>query len=215
MGRKWTGAETCEGSKRIELSFLFKEGFLIEGERTCSAIYWSDNHGNKTADINLIADMKGAEKFIRLLYTITHRKSKQVSRFDYKIYLTWIPSNLGKGKVWYFLCPVTQKRCRVLYLAYGSKTWKSREAYSKRLYYRAQTESKLNYANSRYWVYKKRLEDARPRKFYKRKYRGKLTRTALKIFKLESKEEYWDYRRWLPSSMPKVVRENIHSMLGI
>lgn len=35
--------------------------------------------------------------------------------FDQVIYLTSLPSNLGKGSLWYFICPVTHKRCRKLY----------------------------------------------------------------------------------------------------
>ncbi len=34
----------------------------------------------------------------------------------YIIYLVSVPSNIGVGKVWYFLCPNTGKRCRKLYM---------------------------------------------------------------------------------------------------
>ncbi|MEH6405997.1 MAG: hypothetical protein V7767_01830 [Leeuwenhoekiella sp.] len=34
---------------------------------------------------------------------------------NYKVNLVSIPSNIGNGKIWYFLCPETNKRCRNLY----------------------------------------------------------------------------------------------------
>ncbi|MCK8493572.1 hypothetical protein M0L20_17025 [Spirosoma sp. RP8] len=37
----------------------------------------------------------------------------------HRIDLLIAPSNLGKGKVFYFVCPVTAKRCRKLYLVDG------------------------------------------------------------------------------------------------
>lgn len=36
---------------------------------------------------------------------------------NYKVCLVDIPSNLGKGVLWYFVCPKTGNRCRKLYLA--------------------------------------------------------------------------------------------------
>lgn len=36
-----------------------------------------------------------------------------------KINLVNVPSNLGKGKVWFFVCPVTGKYCRKLYYVNG------------------------------------------------------------------------------------------------
>ena len=35
--------------------------------------------------------------------------------FGYKVPLVSVHSNLGIGRVWYFLCPATGKRCRILY----------------------------------------------------------------------------------------------------
>ena len=51
--------------------------------------------------------------FITLEYT---SKSTPIS---YNVQLVSIPSNLGKGVVWYFICPTTKKRCRKLYLCGG------------------------------------------------------------------------------------------------
>ena len=52
-----------------------------------------------------------------------------------------IPSNLGKGHVWYFLCPLTGKRCRNLYLV--GERFLHREAFTGCLY------EKQTYSSSR------------------------------------------------------------------
>jgi len=35
---------------------------------------------------------------------------------NYKVDLVNVPSNIGKGVVWFFVCPMTGKKCRKLYL---------------------------------------------------------------------------------------------------
>ena len=108
MGRWSTGAETCQGSKRIELSFLIKKGYLQKGRRTQGSIEWTHN-GRPNGDIKIFCSYT-EEKFIRLVYKLTdHREGKEYN-YDYKIYLTSIPSNLGKGEVLYFICPETRKK---------------------------------------------------------------------------------------------------------
>ena len=53
--------------------------------------------------------------------------------------LTSIPSNLGKGVVWYFICPFTWKRCRKLYLL--DERFMHRSALPSEMY-ECQTQSK-------------------------------------------------------------------------
>lgn len=51
--------------------------------------------------------------YLELCYTIKEKK------FNYKVDLVQVPSNLGVGKLWFFVCPITGKRCRKLHFAQG------------------------------------------------------------------------------------------------
>ncbi len=89
--------------------------------------------------------------------------------------------------------------------------WKSREAYSNRLYYSGQLSSKLSYANDRYWELKRKLDKLYRKKYLKLIYNGQPTKMATKkIERLEKEMEYWDELRWrfdnLPLSMRKFVK---------
>lgn len=196
MGRRATGAECCEESKRIELSYLLRKKYLDKGEKRAGKINWTCR-GEPSGNIWLYAYWTETEKYIRLLYTLTDRSSGETIDYDYQIQLVSVPSNLGKGEVLYFLCPESGKRCRILYCAYGYHKWKSREAYSHRLYYQCQTASKLNYANDRYWAIKRRLERLEAQPYHKRIYQGSVTRTAIRRQWLSLKKDQWDWERWL------------------
>jgi hypothetical protein len=69
-------------------------------------------------------------KIHQAYYTLT-KPSGEEFKLDYKIQLTSIPSNLGRGEVLYFVCPTSGRRARILYRAYGSHYFKSRQAYRK------------------------------------------------------------------------------------
>ncbi|WP_454059743.1 hypothetical protein [Elizabethkingia ursingii] len=58
------------------------------------------------------------------------------AKLNYLIYFELILSNLGKGLVWYFNCPLSGIRCRKLYLINGY--FQHRAAYNKG-YYQTQT----------------------------------------------------------------------------
>ena len=59
-------------------------------------------------------------------------------QLNYQIELTSTKSNLGVGKLWYFICPHTKKRCRKLHLI--GKYFLHRTAYRK-IYYASQERS--------------------------------------------------------------------------
>ncbi|MEM6806805.1 MAG: hypothetical protein AAF696_35720, partial [Bacteroidota bacterium] len=157
MGRCSTGAETCEGSARIELSSLLKAGYLRKGCKVKGSLNWQ-YRGSPSGNIGFESVWSEDENYIRLIYTLTERNSEEAFKYDYKVFLTSVPSNLGKGNILYFLCPVSGKRCRVLYRAYGSQIWKSRGAYENKLYYSSQLSSKMSYANDRFWNLDRKIE---------------------------------------------------------
>lgn len=188
MGRQGTGALTTGEVLRIELSYLLRQGLIKKGYEMPGILTWTN--GSK---ISFASTYSVDEKYLRLVYTITSN-SGEAENFDYKIKLTTIPSNLGRGEILYFVCPITGRRARILYNCYGSKIWKSREAYNHRIYYASQQCSKYYYHNTRYWNIDKQLQSLNNSK--KSHYKGKETRLNKKISLLRTKQNYHDYLRW-------------------
>jgi len=203
MGRYSTGAITTGEVKRIELSYLLRQGYIQKGCEIQGTISWTDD-----SNISFESKLTGDEAYLRLIYTNTNSYTGEKTNHDYKVYLTTIPSNLGKGEILYFVCPVTGKRCRILYKCYGSFIWKSRTAYRHRIYYASQQCSKYYYHNTRYWAIDKELE-----KCYKRSrrshYKGKPTRLIKRVEQLEERKQYHDMMRYIivPQAIKKMVNE--------
>lgn len=204
MGRWSTGAQTCEGSLRIELSYLLKSKLIEKGKHKLCSFSWSNG-----SSIGLTSKYIGEDKWIQLSYCSTDRNTGEKTNYDYKIYLTTVLSNLGKGEVLYFICPVSGKKCRVLYKAYGYDRWKSREAYRNRLFYKSQLSSKMNYPNDRYWAITRKLEKIMDEKHLTPMYNGERTRKFKRIEKMREEQERWDHERWLPYTMPLVLRRRM------
>lgn len=120
-------------------------------------------------------------------------KGKQVV---YRVNVTSVASNLGKGRVWYFICPSTGKRCRKLYFIKGK--YYHREAF-RGCMYEIQTQSKR-------WRQLTPLMDVEfgtgkfdvRRKYFKRSYRGKPTKRYL----------------WLIDKATKILKGKSHVVRG-
>ncbi len=198
MGRRSTGAYTTGEVKRIELSYLIKQGYLVKGKKTTGILSWTNNDSTISIDTYFYE----GEKYIQLSYTSTNPKEGTKKLFNYKIDIVAIPSNLGNGEVLYFVCPVSGNRCRILYKAYNSDIWKSRDAYQNRIYYSLQQCSKLDRYNTKYWILEKRLTKHPMKRVYET-YRGIASKTAIKNKRMWQEMERMDKLRWSPLGMPK------------
>lgn len=186
MGRHSTGSICTIEVPKISITQLFKR--VKMGEANYFTMSWTNG-----SNISVLARLDLDRPYIRLLYTTTDGWGDSWD-MDYKIYLTSVPSNLGKGFVWYFICPQSGKNCRILYKCYGSRIWKSREAYSHRIYYPSQICSKRDLWNTRYWDAEGKLERLRER-MRRTVHKGKPTKIARKITYLEWQLELLDYKR--------------------
>lgn len=100
-------------------------------------------------------------------------------RVESTIRLTSIPSNIGNGKIWLFICPETGKHCRKLYLI--GKYFSHKTAY-KKIYYESQTHSPIDrilYKFPKADKAKKLIES----KYFRKNYKGKPTKRYLKCLK--------------------------------
>jgi len=98
--------------KQIHLSKLKEWGYLFPGQIKGGTLSWNIN-GESTGTISIQVNTVAEEPYLELDYKWGD------APINYQVQLVSLPSNLGFGQVWYFLCPKTQNRCRVLYLVEG------------------------------------------------------------------------------------------------
>ena len=201
MGRASTGAVTTGEVTRLELSYLLKQGYL-KNSFTFGRMSWTNG-----SSIQISSSIDDDEKYIRVSYSFREGGDGEPIQKDYKIYLTSVPSNLGRGEVLYFVCPSSGRRARVLYMCYGSQTFRCRQAYGIRIYYQSQQSSKLNFHNDRYWKLDKELQNCRV-KSRKATYQDKPTRLRDRIAYLKAKQDYHDIMRW--KTLPKSMQKHFH-----
>lgn len=117
---------------QISISKLKEWEYLNPEQIKIGTLTWSRN-GNETGSISIKVNTHSEQPYIELDY-----KYRDEPR-NYKVSLVSMPSNLGKGLIWYFLCPQTNKRCRKLYSIGGY--FLHREAFNGCMY-ETQTQSK-------------------------------------------------------------------------
>jgi len=104
-----------------------------------------------------------------------------------------MPYNLGKGLIWYFLCPQTNKRCRKLYSIGGY--FLHREAFSGCMY-ETQTQSKKHRQLDKSLGAFFKTDDLYSQlyqKHFKKTYAGKPTKKYLRILEQIKKAESIPY----------------------
>jgi|LSQX01.3.fsa_nt_gb hypothetical protein len=174
MGRISTGIEKTASVCRIDMRDLTRWGVLKHN--SCSfSMEWTDG-----SSIWLEVNSSKDGKYIVIEYKLTDFQGDSYN-MKYTISLDRIPSNLGRGYIYYFICPKTGKRCRVLYRAYGSYIFRSRDSYPYRLYYPIQTESKNNRKFERVHSIKAKLDKLNVGRKRKQDYfKGKRTKYSFK-----------------------------------
>ncbi len=98
--------------------------------RRSGSIAWGRSD-KESASISVTVDLSISVPYLELKYSYFDQPTQ------YRVKLVNVPSNLGRGRVWYFVCPRTSKRCRILYgidgyflhreafqgVIYASQTW--------------------------------------------------------------------------------------------
>lgn len=168
----------------INITFLRSNGYLDLNTSISGTIRWSIN-GIVTSSVSIVSFMYGENPYIKLSYV--YNRSQQV---EYKIYLRCKASNLGKGKVWFFICPVTHKLCRKLYNE--GRYFVHREALSN-AYYEKQILFKKNRDLLKTFerVFIDKSYDEYYKKYRKKHYRGKPTKREIVLQKkIKTAESY-------------------------
>lgn len=160
--------------KQIDLKKLRQWGYLKPNCLMSGVITWSRN-GAKTGSISIATNTSLDSPVLELSYVLDGKDVK------YKVRLIRLPSNLGKGFIWYFLCPSTHKLCRKLYLIGGK--FLHREAFTGCMY-DTQTYSRKDRALIRLFDRSVKMERAYEQlysKHFKTHYNGEPTKRYLKL----------------------------------
>ena len=125
---------TYEDCKSIEIKLLKKNKYLLPNEINKSTVRWHLNE-ETTGRLQMVVNTQTDEPYMELIYKLNEEN------IQYKVQLHTEKSNLGKGNVWYFICPFTNKRCRKLYLVHKYFAYRNRY---KGVFYEKQILSKSN-----------------------------------------------------------------------
>jgi hypothetical protein len=172
--------------KTVSISFLTKNNYIKPNQRQSGIISWSRN-GDNTGSILIRVSTEPESPYLELDY------KRNEAPINYRVQLVSVPSNLGKGVVWYFVCPRTGKRCRKLYLA--DTYFYHRSAFTGCMYEK-QTQSKKNrYLDIKLGVYFRsdQLFEQLYKKHFKKQYAGKPTKKYLKLTQQLQKVESITY----------------------
>ena len=108
MPKPYTFPTLYDDALQLNIAKLNEWEYLSPNQIKSGTLTWSKN-GNNTGSISIKVNTYSEQPYIELNY-----KYRDESR-NYKVNLVSMPSNLGKGLIWYFLCPQTNKRCRIIY----------------------------------------------------------------------------------------------------
>jgi len=173
MGRFANYPTTIEEVKTISITKLKAWNYLVTGQHT-GVITWSRN-GTVTSTISIQVVFTDFQKYVVLDYKCNDEK------INYRVNIESVPSNLGKGEIYYFVCPNTRKHCRKLY--FSCSYFLHRTAFTG-LMYQNQIESKKSRQLLKIFN-KLELPDEvyqeRYKKYFKTHYNGKPTKRFLKL----------------------------------
>jgi hypothetical protein len=171
---------------QISISKLKGWGYLDPEQFKSGTLNWSRN-GNPTGSISIQVNTHSEQPYIELDY-----KYRDEPR-NYKVRLVSMPSNLGKGLIWYFLCPQTKKRCRKLYSIGGY--FLHREAFNGCMYETQTQSKKYRQLDKTLGAYIKsdNLYSELYKKNFKKTYAGKPTKKYLRIMEQIQKAESIPY----------------------
>jgi len=174
MPKPATYPHILDNALQINISKLKKWGYLNTGQINKTTLTWSSK-GQKIGSILLIINTSCAQPYIELDY-----KYCDTPR-NYRVNLITKPSNLGKGVLWFFVCPNTGRHCRILYSINGY--FLHRAAFTGCMYDSQTQSKKYRDMGKLYGAYFKtdRLYEQLYKKHFKKRYAGKPTKKYAKL----------------------------------
>jgi radical SAM superfamily enzyme YgiQ (UPF0313 family) len=180
------------------------------------AVRWTK--GNVIIDSIIVEYHNGLNKRLKLTFFVGTPEGYLELQEQF-VKIIEIESNLGKGKILYFLCPITGRRCRKLYKKEKEYNWQCRQAYNDRIYYPLQLCSKSQSYDAKYYAYSQWYDRLSNGKNTAR-YDGKLTKRHLRRMEINDKQSLMFGLRFTPLAMnlklrrayPKELVEELFSL---
>lgn len=149
------GGPTVERALKLDLAHLTAQRQFRPGAHVSGSLQWTSTRtGRVTATIGFEADMRdGGDAWVRLHYA-SCRDDGTKAGHDYRVRLDTTAPHLG-GRRWWFRCPMTGRRARVLYLPDGASTFASRGAHG--LAYASQRQTDTDNAIDRSLALRRKL----------------------------------------------------------
>lgn len=175
----------------ITITKLKEWDYILQNIIKSGVITWS-KHDIKQASISITVKNNIDFAYMELQYSYNDKPIR------YKVKIISIPSNIGKGLIWYFVCPQTGKKCRKLYLVNGY--FLHRTAFTGCMY-ESQTETKQYRGFSKKFCSDficDNLYSQLYKKHFKKSYKGKPTKRYLKLIrKIEIETNKSDISQYL------------------
>jgi hypothetical protein len=137
-------------------------------------IRWKE--AGETNTVHITVNLQPEQPYVEFDYLFgrEHRRCR--------VQFTRIPSNLGRGHIYRFVCPVTQRRCTMLYFIHGYFMHRS----AVEGMYLIQTQSRLH--REFHKIVKKQIKleqnaTALQQKHFRTHYKGKPTKRYLRLTK--------------------------------
>ncbi|WP_298949377.1 hypothetical protein [uncultured Polaribacter sp.] len=174
MPKHYTFPYLFDENKSLSLTDLKKMGYLKHNRIISGTINWT-SLGENSGSISIKVKRTQIKNYVEFDYTCNNES------YNYKVYLVSVKSNLNEGRVLYFQCRFTGKRCRKLHLING--IFQHRTA-SKTGMYAKQTQSKRGrWIEQIYGPYfdSEKLYAELYSKHFKTHYKGKPTKRYLRL----------------------------------
>lgn len=159
-------------TKQISVSYLKSMGFLCRDVKVVSTVNWSRD-GEPSGSITVEANL--SERYVELRYLCDG------TPISCRVRLESVKRHFG-GREWYFVCPITERRCKKLYLIDG--TFLSRYACPSAMY-RSQTYSRSVRTMLAEYFAMDEVEEFLSKPNSRTRYKGKITKRYARLLERE------------------------------
>jgi hypothetical protein len=127
-----------EGGLKLDINSLARGGFIRPGASTGPfVIRWTNSYTDEEIATGIItADMTTDESWFRI----------RIGTLDQRIRLTSLPCHFG-GSQWFFRCPDLNRRCTVLWMPAGARSFACRQRWRRQVAYASQFLDRDNRAH--------------------------------------------------------------------
>jgi len=182
MAKYPTNPVLFDNCKIVSIASLKRWGYLKQNQIGSGVISWNQG-GENAGSVSIQVNTQSPQPYIEFDYKCNGTPIK------YKVNLVSKPSNIGDGNFYLFVCPITGKHCRKLYLV--DKYFYSRWAFRGCMYEKQTHSHKARQFTKTFELLT--ISDKLRAKHFRESYSGKPTKKYLHLIKKYeiSKNVFW------------------------